>query len=182
MRYRVSLKKNWLCYLACGLMLLSAALRLGHFIPRWGETGWFMLATQLFVPLLANVVFCYGALKKGGYLITVLSVFLGVLFFIIKAQGFEHAWHTILCTLLYLLVFILYTITALGVVSSLLPQKLVFALPLAFHIAQDLFFPEPAFLAAPLPELSVLCIMGALLAATFALQQEPLKFEKNNHS
>ena len=116
MRYRVSLKKNWLCYLACGLMLLSAALRLGHFIPRWGETGWFMLATQLFVPLLANVVFCYGALKKGGYLITVLSVFLGVLFFIIKAQGFEHAWHTILCTLLYLLVFILYTITALGVV------------------------------------------------------------------
>ena len=35
MRYRVSLKKNWLCYLACGLMLLSAALRLGHFIPRW---------------------------------------------------------------------------------------------------------------------------------------------------
>lgn len=111
-----------------------------------------------------------------------LSVFLGVLFFIIKAQGFAHAWHTILCTLLYLLVFILYTITALGVASSLLPQKLVFALPLAFHIAQDLFFPEPAFLAAPLPELSVLCIMGALLAATFALQQDPLKSEKNNHS
>ena len=129
MRYRVSLKKNWLCYLACGLMLLSAALRLGHFIPRWADTDWFTLVAQLFVPLLANGVFCYGALKKGGYLITVLSVFLGVLFFIIKAQGFAHAWHTILCTLLYLLVFILYTITALGVASSLLPQKLVFALP-----------------------------------------------------
>lgn len=95
MRYRVSLKKNWLCYLACGLMLLSAALRLWHFIPRWGDTDWFTLVTQLFVPLLANGVFCYGALKKGGYLITVLSVFLGVLFFIIKAQGFAHAWHTI---------------------------------------------------------------------------------------
>ena len=112
--YRVSLKKNWLCYLACGLMLLSAALRLGHFIPRWADTDWFTLVTQLFVPLLANGVFCYGALKKGGYLITVLSVFLGVLFFIIKAKGFAHAWHTILCTLLYLLVLILYTITALG--------------------------------------------------------------------
>ena len=62
MRYRVSLKKNWLCYLACGLMLLSAALRLGHFIPRWADTDWFTLVTQLFVPLLANGVFCYGAL------------------------------------------------------------------------------------------------------------------------
>lgn len=181
MRYRVSIRQNALCYLACGLMLLAAVLRLCHFLPRWAETEPFILATQLFLPLLAAIVYCYGALSQGGkrFLITDLGVFLGVVFFMAKAQGFVSAWHTVLCTLLYLLVFILYTITSLGVWGSLLPLKLVFGLPLLFHIAQDIFFPEPGFREAPLPELSVLCIMGGLLLATFAMELKEINRNNN---
>ena len=182
MRYRITVRRNILFYLSLVLMLASAALRLCHFLPRWGETDAFTLIAQLFLPLLANGIFCYGMYAKGGrlYLLTILAVFFGVLFFIIKAQGFTNMWQTVLCTLLYLLVFIVYTITALGVCSSLLPQKLLFALPLAFHVVQDLFFPAEAFRIAPLPELSVLCIMGALLCGTCALQIKRIENEKRS--
>lgn len=182
MRYRVTLRQNAYCYAACGLMLAAAALRLCHFLPRWGETAPLTLAAQLFLPLAANLVFCYGALAKRGrlYLLTVLSVFFGVLFFIIKAQGFERAWHTVLCTLLYMLVFMLYTLTALGVLPSLWPLRLVFGLPFLYHGLRDLAAPPAYFATAPLPELSVLCILGALLCVSFAFRLDKIKNKKKS--
>ena len=134
MRYPVALKQNVFCYLAAALMAASAVLRCAYFLPRWSQTDVLMLTLQFFLPLLSSLIYCGAMLAKGGklYLLTVLSVFLGVTFFIVKAQGFEHVWHTILCTLLYLAVFMIYTLTSLGVMPSLLPQKLVFGLPLIF--------------------------------------------------
>ncbi len=173
MRYPIALRQNAFCYLAVGLMITAAILRCFYFLPRWGEVEALDLATQFFLPLLSAVLYCAALLAKGGklYLLSILAVFFGVLFFIVKAQGFDYAWHTILCTLLYLAVFMLYTLTALGVMPSLLPQKLVFGLPLAFHISQDIFFPAANMLENPLPEISVLCVMAALLSGTFALRQ-----------
>lgn len=172
MRYPVALKQNAFCYLAVALMAAAIILRCAHFLPRWAETDALTLALQFFLPLLSGLLYCAAMLARGGklYLLTILSVFLGVTFFIVKAQGFAHMWHTALCTLLYLAVFILYTLTALGVMPSLLFQKLVFGLPLIFHIVQDTFFPSANMQSSPLPELSVLCIMAALLLGTFALQ------------
>ncbi len=172
MRYPVALKQNAFCYLAVALMAVAIILRCAYFLPRWAETDALTLALQFFLPLLSGLVYCGAMLAKGGklYLLTILSVFLGITFFIVKAQGFAHAWHTVLCTLLYLVVFIIYTLTALGVMPSLFFQKLVFGLPLIFHLAQDIFFPSANMQNSPLPELSVLCIMAALLLGTFALQ------------
>ena len=177
MRYPVTLKRNAFCYIAVALMAVAAILRCTYFLPIWGETGAMVLATQFILPLLSAVVYCYAMLAKSGrlYLLSILAVFFGVLFFIIKAQGFEHAWHTVLCTLLYLAVFMIFTLTGLGVIPSLLPQMLVFGLPLIFHIAQDVFFPAANMMESPLPELSVLCIMAALLSGSFALTQAKAK-------
>lgn len=180
MRYRITLRQNIFCYLAAAFMGTSAVLRSFYFLPRWGETEPLVLALQFFLPLLSCLIYCFAVLAKGGrlYLLTILSVFFGVVFFIVKAQGFAFVWHTALCTLLYLLVFMLYILTALGVLPSLLPQKLVFGLPLAFHIAQDILFPSANMASSPLPELSVLCVMAALLSGTFALEQEKIDYNK----
>lgn len=173
MRYPVALKQDFFRYLAAALMAAAAALRCAYFLPRWGATGGLDLALQFFLPLLSALIYCYALLAKGGklYLLSTLAVFFGVVFFIVKAQGFAQAWHTVLCTLLYLLVFMLYTLTALGVMPSLLPQKLVFGLPLLFHLGQDILYPAANMAQSALPELSVLCIMAALLSGTFALKQ-----------
>lgn len=173
MRYPVVLRQNVYCYLAIALMAAAVFLRGLYYLPRLGETPGLELALQFFLPLLAGAVYCGALLKKGGklYLLSVLAVFLGVVFFIVRAQGFEQVWHTVLCTLLYLAVFLIYTLTALGVMPSLLIQKLVFGLPLIFHIVQDIFFPAANMAGSALPELSVLCIMAALLSGTFALER-----------
>ena len=49
---------------------------------------------------------------------TVLPVLLGVVFFIIKAMGFESWLHMVLCILLYLLVAVLYTGTVFGLIQT----------------------------------------------------------------
>ncbi|MEA5059099.1 MAG: hypothetical protein VB049_03550 [Candidatus Pelethousia sp.] len=176
MRYRIILQKTSLRYIAVCFMAVSVILRSMYFLPRWAQIEPLALAFEFFLPLLSCAIYAYAMLAKGGrlYLLTVLAVFFGVLFFIIKAQNFAYAWHTALCTLLYLLVFMLYILTALGVLPSLLPQKLVLGLPLAFHIGQDLLFPSANMATSVLLEFSVLCIMSALLSGTFALRLEKI--------
>lgn len=166
--------KSGLARLSCGLMLASLALRLAAYLLLPGGVGLFHIISQIAVPALCNVLFVVIVCKGGDRAPTalILPVALGVAFFIIKAADFMW-WHQLLCTLLYLLVAVLFIMTVTGRIPGKTLLTLVFALPLLFHIAEDLY---NALRGAPhmdarawLLEGSVLCIMAALLCLTLAL-------------
>ena len=113
---------------------------------------------------------------KRLFSLTFIPVLLGVVFFIIKALGFDSIIHTILCILLYLLVAMLYTGTVFGVIRTKWLLVPLFGLPFLYHILVEdrntLLANENAMsLAEWLPEISVLCIMLALLFITFAMKK-----------
>lgn len=136
--------------------------------------GW-----QILLPTLSGLFFCaYLPLisaKKATEELLLIPVYLGIIFFIAKALGFESGLHTFLCCLLYILVGVLFTLTWLGRLRPKLPLVLVFALPLLYHIfVEDLLIllrrPMPWY--DWMPELSVLCIMAALLCTAWAMEEK----------
>lgn len=78
-------------------------------------------------------------------------------------------WQQILCTLLYLAVFLLYQLTVAGVLRTKIPLIMVFAAPLAEHLFKDITGIIPA-VEPLLIELSVLCIMAALFCTALAIK------------
>lgn len=164
-----------LAWLSAGFMIAAAVLRLVW----WGlwpeEAAGAGLWTQLALPVGACLLFAASILLLGrrALWVSAFPAFLGVLFFILKAQNFVW-WHRLLCTILYLAVAVLYGLTAFGfpIRKLLLP---LFGLPLAFHLlVEDLFLRGPDYTAGQwLQEISVLCIMASLLAASAAM--EPAK-------
>ncbi|MBE6569559.1 MAG: hypothetical protein E7658_05005 [Ruminococcaceae bacterium] len=109
--------------------------------------------------------------------LTCISVFLGVVFFILKANTFDTLIHTFLCVILYLTVLSTYALTLFGVIPTKKLLYPLFALPLFYHIVvedtQYYFFADPPVpFVEWLPEISVLCIMAALLCVSFALTKK----------
>ncbi len=168
--------KSGAAYLSVAFMLAAAVIRIIYF---WDKT---LSAAQLFIHLylvlLASLIFCFTVLflgKKAPEL-TALSVLLGVIFFSAKAFTFESMIHTYLCLLLYLTVLIIYCLTVFGIIKTKKLLYPLFSLPLLYHIfiedMQIYIFarPMPPF-AEWLPEISVLCIMAALLFVSFALRK-----------
>lgn len=161
-----------LTWLSAGFMIAAAALRLVW----WGlwpeEAARAGLWTQMALPVAACLLFAAAILLLGrrALWISAFPAFLGVLFFILKAQNFVW-WHRLLCTILYLAVAVLYGLTAFGfpIRKLLLP---LFGLPLAFHLlVEDLFLRGPDYTAGQwLQEISVLCIMASLLTAAAAMK------------
>lgn len=159
-------------------MGLSALLRLFGYWGFWANKDAAFIYTQIALPVLCNVLFIIIILYMGKRLfsLTAIPVILGVVFFIIKALGFDSILHTILCILLYLLVAMLYTGTVFGVIRTkwlLLP---LFGLPFVYHILVEdrntfLANENAMSLAEWLPEISVLCIMLALFFITFAMKK-----------
>ena len=108
---------------------------------------------------------------------------LGVVFFIIKALGFDSVIHMILCICLYLAVAIIYTATVFGVIRTKWLLAPLFGLPLLYHIFVDdlstLRADENAMsLGEWLPEISVLCIMLSLLLICFAMKKRDFAAER----
>lgn len=161
--------------LACGFMALSAAIRLWHFLV--GPLTPFDLWVQLVLPTAAAVIFLAGFALDRVKVASLISVVLGVGFFILKATTFAPV-HQTLCTVLYCAVLVLYSLTVLGYLPTKKLLYPLFALPLAYHIfvedTQAYFFAQPP---VPvwywMPELSVLCIMSGLLCLSFAMKAEP---------
>ncbi len=159
-------------------MGLSALLRLFGYWGFWANKDAAFIYTQIALPVLCNVLFIIIILYMGKRLfsLTAIPVILGVVFFIIKALGFDSILHTILCILLYLLIAMLYTGTVFGVIRTkwlLLP---LFGLPFVYHILVEdrntfLANENAMSLAEWLPEISVLCIMLALFFITFAMKK-----------
>ena len=100
----------------------------------------------------------------------------GVAFFILKAFSFPSRLHTVLCCILYTLVFILFTLTVSGRIPTRVPLILVFVLPFLYHIfVEDMALltsaAPPTFLAW-MPEISVLLIMAGLAAFAAGLRKK----------
>lgn len=168
-------QEAWTTQAAIIFMALSAVFRLIGSIGRWGDSTY--TATQIVLPLTCNLLFILFLVLFGRRAIwtTALPVLGGVVFFIIKSLGFESWWHTLLCIGLYLLVAIVYLGTVTGVIRTkwLLPP--LFALPFVYHIlAEDLpalrNTEDPVSFSAGMLEISVLCIMLALLFTGLALK------------
>lgn len=166
-----------------GLVVLSAVCMAGSAAARlawvWGESdltrGFIWL--QIVLPLAANLLFAlmlFSSARDRLYR-TAIPVWLGCLFFAVKALTFPSALHMALCLLLYALVAGLYTATVTGRVPTPVPLWFLFGLPLLYH----LFVEDREKLGWPLhdwlPEISVLFCMAALLLASLAIRRRPVR-------
>ena len=167
-------KNSALIHAAVIFMALSAVFRLAGCWSMLGDR--FFAATQLALPLICNLLFivCVLLLGSRAFWLTSVPVILGVVFFIIKSFTFTSVLHTILCILLYVLVAVLYTATAFGVIPTKWFLVPLFGLPLIYHIAvEDVAALRDASVtvASALQEISVLCIMTALLLTALAMKK-----------
>ena len=170
-------RQSFFARAAVTLMLLSAVFRLIGCWGLWGDP--YFAATQIALPLACCLVFVLFLLLLGKRLFaaTSLPVLLGVVFFIIKSFTFDSWVHTVLCILLYLLVAVLYTATAFGYVHTKWLLVPLFGLPFLYHIfVEDLAAlrntENPLSFSAGMQEMSVLCVMLALLCTALAMKKK----------
>lgn len=160
-----------------GFMAAAGLIRILYFCLT-PLTPW-LFWIHLVLPLAAVVWFVVSVILWGEKepRLTGVSVFLGVLFFLLKSFTFATVLHTVLCILLYLTVLTLYTLTIFGVIRTKVLLYPLFGLPLLYHIFVEdmqlyiLTSPRPP-LVEWLPEISVLCIMASLLAVSFAIRKQ----------
>lgn len=187
-RYSVS-RKNFFVWLSVGFMVLSALCRFFGYWGFWSNQTTQFNVFQIALPILCNILFAVIVVYAGRrfFSLTFIPVMLGVMFFIIKAFGFDSLLHTILCVCLYLAVAFVYTATVFGVIRTKWLLAPLFGLPLIVHIFvldKDMFAPggAPVPLNEWLPEMSVLCIMAALLSICFAMKKRDFAAERANSS
>lgn len=177
MKKRLSVRiprRHWAAAASCLFFAVSAALRLGYYLPR--EMDGFTLTVQLIMPVTAAAVFLAGMAAGGKWAkpAVIGATVLGVAFFLIKATTFTPV-HQALCTLLYLGVLVLFCGTLLGLLPTKKLLYPLFGLPLLYHIfiedTKAYFFADPPVAVVHwLPEISVLCIMAGLLALSVSLE------------
>ncbi len=184
LRYSVS-RKNFFVKLSAFFMLLSMLCRLLGYWGFWANQTSDFVLTQILLPVLCNLLFVVVILYMGRrfFALSCVPVILGVVFFIIKALGFDSVIHMILCICLYLAVAIIYTATVFGVIRTKWLLAPLFGLPLLYHIFVDdlstLRADENAMsLGEWLPEISVLCIMLSLLLICFAMKKRDFAAER----
>ena len=182
-RYSVS-QSNFFVKLAVIFMMLSVLCRFLGYWGFWSNQNSSFIIFQIVLPILCSLLFIVLILYAGRRLfsLTFIPVLLGVMFFIIKAFGFDSILHTILCICLYLAVAFIYTATVFGVIRTKWLLAPLFGLPLIVHIYldRDMIAPEgkAVELSELLPEISVLCIMAALLCTCFAMKRRDFAAEK----
>ena len=155
-------------------MVCSAVVRI---VWACGETSLSrsFLCLQILLPLSANVSFVLILLRDGKDRLfrSAIPVWLGCVFFAVKALGFPSRLHTALCLLLYALVALPYTATVTGRVPT---QKLLwplFGLPMLYHIFVEDMQKTGWPLRDWLPEVSVLLCMAALISVSLAMKKRP---------
>lgn len=184
LRYSVS-RKNFFVKLSAFFMLLSMLCRLLGYWGFWANQTSDFVLTQILLPVMCNLLFVVVILYMGRrfFALSCVPVILGVVFFIIKALGFDSVIHMILCICLYLAVAIIYTATVFGVIRTKWLLAPLFGLPLLYHIFVDdlstLRADENAMsLGEWLPEISVLCIMLSLFLICFAMKKRDFAAER----
>ena len=167
---------QWGANAACTCMALAAGVRLWHYLPSDMDALTFWV--HLLLPVLAAVIFLLGmaAGSRRAKPASMVSVVLGVVFFIIKAQTFAPL-HRTLCTILYLAVLLLFNATVAGWLPTKKLLYPLFGLPFVYHLLVEdtrlYFFADPPVPVWDwMPEISVLCIMAGLFFLTFAMKTE----------
>lgn len=176
-------RETWSAQAAVTFTALSVLFRLLGSFGLWGEASF--AATQLALPALSGLLFILAVVLLGrkAFWSTVLPVLLGVVFFIIKATGYESWLNTVLCILLCLLAAVLYTGTALGLIHTKLPLLPLFGLPFLVKVfAWDLpalsDLENPVAFSAGMLEMSELCILLALFFISLAMKKEIIRGEE----
>ncbi len=166
------------------LMALSAAFRI---IGCWGMwTDRNFLVFQICLPILSALLMILLAWLFGrrALWMTVIPVFLGVVFFIVKSLGFESQLHTVLCILLYIVILGVYCCTVFGILKTKWFLVPLFGLPFLYHVfVEDLAAlrdtANPVSFAAGMQEMSVLCIMLGLLFLSLSMKKTVQEQEAN---
>lgn len=163
----------------CCFMALSALIRVIYYLAEPYST--LDLTVHLILPTAAALLYIAGVCLEGktGIPLTVAAVWIGIVFFILKAFLTFTPLHRNLCTLLYFTVLTIYSLTALGYMPTKKLLYPLFGLPLLFHIfvedTRDYFFADPPVPYFDwLPEISVLSIMTALFCASIAMKAEKI--------
>ena len=165
-------KINALVILSALCMVCSAVVRI---VWACGEdavsrpTLWF----QIFLPIAANLLFVLMAFTDSRdrlYRMAV-PVWMGCVFFAVKALGFPSVIHTILCLCLYALVAVLFGATVTGRVPTQVPLWFLFGLPMLYHIfVEDMGRDWQR--GELLQEVSVLFCMAAMLLLSLAMKKK----------
>ena len=166
-----------------GMVLLSALLMTcsGFIRTAWaiGEPSLSIsvFLFQVLLPLWANLCFVWILFLDGRERLyrSAIPVWLGCVFFAIKAFYFVSILHTVLCLLLYALVAVLYTATVVGFIRTQAFLWPLFGLPMLYHIFVEDRQKTGWTLHQWLPELSVLCCMAALLCLSLAMRRRPVE-------
>ena len=174
--------KGFLTQTSVILMALAVVFRL---IGCWGLwTDEFFAVTQIALPIAAGLLFIALVLLLGKHALwtTSLPVLMGVAFFILKSFSFESWLHTVLCLVLYVLVAVLYISTVFTLIRTKWLLVPLFALPFLYHIfVEDLTalrdMDHPVTFAAGMQEMSVLCIMLALLFLSLGMIKKKPELE-----
>ena len=158
------------------LLSLSIVFRIIGCWGLWTDRNY--LAFQISLPILSALlmilfVWFFG---KRALWITVIPVFLGVVFFIIKSLNFESQLHTVLCILLYIVILVVYFCTVFGILRTKWFLVPLFGLPFLYHVfIEDLpalrDTANPVSFAAGMQEMGVLCIMLGLLFLSLAMKK-----------
>ena len=164
-------------YLSLFFMAASAIIRVSYYsvTPMTPLIFWVHFVNVI----AAAVVFGIAVIFFGERCpqLTAIPVLMGVIFFMVKAFTFETMTHTVLCLILYSAVLVLYSLTIFGIIRTKYLLYPLFGLPLLYHIfVEDM---QIYILAEPrvpffewLPEISVLCIMAALLCVSMAMRKK----------
>ncbi len=170
-------KQSRLVQSAVVLMILSAVFRLLGCWNRFGDS--FFAVTQIALPLACNLLFILLLMTVGKrfFSLTLIPVALGVAFFIFQAIGFDSWLHTLLSILLYVLVLVAYGATVWGRIPSKWPLVPLFALPLLYQVlvvdVKKFTDPvQPMSFAEGMQEMSVLCILLALILTALAMKKK----------
>ena len=173
-------RKHPAAVIGCCLMAISVIIRLVYYLSEQYSAA--DLTVHMILPVIAGLIYIAGVISEGkhGIEMTVAAVWIGIAFFIIKAFMLFTPLHRNLCTLLYITVFVLYTLTALGYMPTKKLLYPLFALPLLFHMfiedTRDYVFADPPVPYFDwLPEISVLCIIASLLFASIAIKTEKIE-------
>ena len=164
------------------LLALSIVFRVIGCWGLWTDRNY--LVFQICLPILSALmmilfVWLFG---RRALWITVLPVFLGVVFFIIKSLSFESQLHTVLCILLYILVLAVYFCTVFGIFKTKWFLVPLFGLPFLYHIfVEDLAAlrdtANPVSFSNGMQEMGVLCIMLGLLFLSLSMKKTVLDEE-----
>lgn len=166
-----------------GMVILSALLMAASGLIRiaWavGEEAMppSIFLFQVLLPLWANLCFVWILFLDGRERLyrSAIPVWLGCVFFAVKAFYFVSMLHTVLCLLLYALVAVLYTATVTGFIPTQALLWPLFGLPMLYHIFVEDRQKAGWTLHEWLPELSVLCCMAALLCLSLAMRRRPVE-------